>query len=168
MAWRVACCVATASISRSSLRARWRNRGEVTWAAATLLLMTQAQADYDTGKVLFKLMNQSIGEIYSFAEQQFLMSIVLGSEPQEIINLEKLKERVHEYAAKLQEDKDMNGNFDELAAALKAEVMTIDEVKQKAIEKAAKAEAEKKRQAEEAAKAAEAEAASAEPPREGK
>ncbi len=112
-----------------------------------------AQADYDKGKVLFKLMNQGIGEIYSFAEQQFLMGIVLGSSPEEIINVEMLKEKVHEYASKLQEDKDMTGNYDELEAALKAEVMTIDEVKKAAIEKAAKAEAEKKRQAEEAAQA---------------
>ena len=96
------------------------------------------------------------------------MSIVLGSEPQEIVDIEKLKAKVHDYAAKLQEDKDMNGNFDELAAALKAEVTTIDEVKQKAIEKAAKAEAEKKRQAEEAAKAAEAENAPAAPAEEKK
>jgi F-type H+-transporting ATPase subunit alpha len=112
-----------------------------------------AQADYDKGKVLFKLMNQGIGETYSFAEQQFLMGIVLGSAPEEIINVELLKEKVREYAAKLQEDKDMKGNYDELEAALKAEVMTIDEVKKAAIEKAAKAEIEKKRQADEAAAA---------------
>ena len=121
-------------------------------------LSAQAQADYDKGKVLFKLMNQGIGEIYNFAEQQFLMGIVLGSSPEEIIDVEKLKEKVHEYAAKLQEDKDIKGNFDELYAALKAEVMTIDEVKKAAIEKAAKQEAEKKRQTEEAEKAAAAEA----------
>jgi F-type H+-transporting ATPase subunit alpha len=112
-----------------------------------------AQADYDKGKVLFQLMNQGIGEIYSFAQQQFLMGIVLGSSPEEIINVELLKERVSEYAAKLQEDKDMKGNYDELEAALKAEVMTIDEVKKAAIDKAAKAEEEKKRQADEAAAA---------------
>ena len=117
-------------------------------------LSPQAQADYDKGKVLFKLMNQGIGEIYSFAEQQFLMSIVLDSKPEEIINVEMLKAKVRDYAQQLTEDKDMNGNFDELAAKLKAEVMTIDEVKRAAIEKAAKAEAEKKRQADEAAAAA--------------
>jgi F-type H+-transporting ATPase subunit alpha len=126
-------------------------------------LSPQAQADYDKGKVLFKLMNQGIGETYSFAEQQFLMGIVLGSSPEEIINVEKLKEKVHEYAAKLEEDKDMKGNYDELEAALKAEVMTIDEVKKAAIEKAAKAEAEKKRQTEEAAAADAAAAAPAQP-----
>jgi len=114
-------------------------------------LSPQAQADYDKGKVLFKLMNQAIGETFSFAEQQFLMSIVLGSTPEEVINVEKLKERVHEYAAKLKEDKDMVGNYDELEAALKAEVTTIDEVKKAALEKAAQLEAEKQRQAAEAA-----------------
>ena len=113
-------------------------------------------------------MNQAIGEIYSFVEQQFLMTIVLESSPEEIIDIPALKQKVHDYAPKLQEDKDMNGNFDELCAALKAEVMTIDEVKKAAIEKQAKIEAEKKRQAEEAAKAAEAESAPAEPVEEKK
>jgi hypothetical protein len=108
-------------------------------------------------------MNQAIGETYSFKEQQFLMSIVLGSSPEEIINVELLKEKVRDYAAKLEEDKDMNGNFDELEAALKAEVTTIDEVKKAAIEKAAKAEAEKKRQSEEAAAADAAAKAPAQP-----
>lgn len=116
-------------------------------------LSPQAQADYDKGKVLFKMMNQGIGEIYSFAEQQFLMSIVLGSSPEEIINVDLLKQKVHDYAPKLKEDKDMKGNYDELEAALKAEVMTIDEVKKAAIEKAAKADEEKKRQSDEAAQA---------------
>jgi len=117
-------------------------------------LSPQAQSDYDKGKVLFKLMNQAIGEIYNYAEQQFLMSIVLNSSFEEVINVEKLKEKVHEYAPKLEEDKDGKGNFDELEAALKAEVTTIDEVKKAAIEKQKKIDEEKKRQAEEAARAA--------------
>ena len=83
------------------------------------------------------------------------MSIVLDSKPEEIIDVAKLKEKVHDYAPKLHEDnKELNGNFDELAAALKAEVTTIDEVKKATLEKQAKIEAEKKRQAEEAARAA--------------
>jgi F-type H+-transporting ATPase subunit alpha len=125
-------------------------------------LSPDAQANYDKGKVLFKIMNQGIGEIYSFAEQQFIMSIVLGSSPEEIVNVELLKEKVREYAPKLQEDKDMVGNYDELEAALKAEVTTIDELKKAAIEKAAKNDAEKQRQTE----AAEKEAADAKAPAE--
>lgn len=120
-------------------------------------LSPQAQADYDKGKVLFKLMNQAVGEIYSYAEQQFLMSIVLDSKPEEIIDVEALKAKVSDYAVKLEEDDELQGNFDELAAALKAEVMTIDEVKKAAIDKQAKAEAEKKRQEEELAQAAKTE-----------
>lgn len=120
-----------------------------------------AQADYDKGKVLFKLMNQGIGEVYSFVEQQFLMSIVLGSKPDEIVNVPLLKEKVRGYADRLKEDKDMNGNFDELLAELAAEVITIDEVKRAAFEKQAKIDAEKKRQEEEAARAASQEAVEA-------
>lgn len=119
-------------------------------------LSPQAQADYDKGKVLFRLMNQAIGEIYNFTEQQFLMSIVLHSSPEEIIDVDKLKERVREYALRLEENEKLEGNYDELERALKAEVTTIDEVKKAAIEKAAKAEAEKRRQAEEAERVAQA------------
>lgn len=107
-------------------------------------LSPQAQADYDKGKVLFKLMNQAIGENYSYAEQQFLMTIVLDSKPEEIINVDLLKQKVRDYASQLNENKELVGNFDDLAAGLKSEVMTIDEVKKAAIEKALKAEAEKK------------------------
>ena len=117
-------------------------------------LSPQAQADYDKGKVLFKLLNQAIGEIYSFVEQQFLMTIVLDSAPEEVINITALKKKVHDYAPRLKENKDGEGNFDELCAALQAEVTTIDEVKKAVLEKQAKIEVEKKRQAEEAAKAA--------------
>lgn len=116
-------------------------------------LSPQSQADYDKGGVLFRLMNQTIGEIYNVVEQQFLMSIVLESSPEEIINVEILKQRVRHYAPQLQEDETMSGNFEALYTALKAEVTTIDEVKKAAIEKAAKAEIEKKRQADELAAA---------------
>lgn len=121
-------------------------------------LSPEAQADYDKGKALFRLMTQAIGEIYSFAEQQFLMTVILDSKPEEIIDIDALKAKVRDYASKLQEDKDLKGNFDELCDALKSEVTTIDEVKKAAIEKQARIEAEKKRQAEEMARGDEAEA----------
>lgn len=116
-------------------------------------LSPQAQADYDKGKVLFRLMNQSIGEIYSYAAQQFLMSIVLESKPEEVIDVDELKARVKSYADQLEEDKDLNGNFYELYEKLKAEVTSIDPVKKAAIDKQAKIELEKQRQADEAAQA---------------
>lgn len=117
-------------------------------------LSPDAQADYDKGKVLFKLMSQEIGEIYSVAEQQFLMKIVLDSRPEEVINVPLLKSKVKQYAVQLNEDSELNGNFDELYDTLKTEVTTIDEAKKAAIEKQAKIDAEKKRQAEESARVA--------------
>lgn len=120
-------------------------------------LSPQAQADYDKGKMLFKLMNQGIGEIYNFVEQQFLIYTVLESKPEEIINIKLLKEKVREYAAKLKEDEELNGNFDELYQGLRAEVTTIDEVKKAAMDKAAKAETARRKQSDEAAAAAQAE-----------
>lgn len=117
-------------------------------------LSPEAQADYDKGKVLFKLMNQSIGEIYNHAEQQFLMAIVLNSKPEEIVNVALLKQKVHDYALRLNEDKELKGNFDALCDELKAEVVTIDTVKKAAMEKAAKNERERKRQTDIATQAA--------------
>src|SRR5581483_366107 len=90
-------------------------------------LSPEAQADYDTGKALFQLMSQDIGEGYSLMDQQFLLDIVLNARPEEKIDIKKMKLKVKEYSAKVQEDKDMKGNWDELRDALKAEVVIIDE-----------------------------------------
>ncbi len=125
-------------------------------------LSSEAQSDYDKGKVLFKLMNQNIGEIYNFAEQQFLMTMVLDSNPEEIINVELMKKKVHQYAPRLKEDKDLTGNFDELMAQLKSEVVTIDAAKKALIDKQLKVEQEKKQQAADAAAGEAAEIKSAE------
>ncbi len=118
-------------------------------------LSAESQADYDKGKMLFKLMNQDIGEGYSLMDQQFLLDIVLNSLPEETIDVKKMKMLVREYSAKVQEDKDLNGNWDQLRDALRAQVVTVDEKKKAAREKIAAAKAA------EEAKAAEAEAASA-------
>jgi F0F1-type ATP synthase alpha subunit len=87
-------------------------------------LSPDAQANYDKGKALFKLMNQDIGEGYSLVDQQFLLDIVLNSTPEEKIDLKKLKLLVKDYASKLQEDnKTLDGNFDLLRDQLKAQVL---------------------------------------------
>lgn len=114
-------------------------------------LSPDAQADYDKGKMLFKLMNQGIGEGYSLVDQQFLLDIVLNSKPAEIIDIPNLKLKVKEYSSQLQEDKDLKGNFDELRDALKAIVVTIDEKKAAELAKIAAAEEAKKKEAEAAA-----------------
>ncbi|MEJ0072673.1 MAG: sodium-transporting two-sector ATPase [Candidatus Saccharibacteria bacterium] len=104
-------------------------------------LSPEAQSDYDKGKMLFKLMNQDIGENYSLKDQQFLLDIVLNSKPEEIIDIPKMKELVKDYSAKLEEDKDMKGNYDQLRDELKAQVAKVDEKKAADIAKAAAAAA---------------------------
>ncbi len=91
-------------------------------------LSPEAQADYDKGAMLFKLMNQEIGEGYNLMDQQFLLDIVLSSEPGDIIDIAKLKERVGEYTAQVVE-KEEHSNFDALRDKLRAEVTTKKESK---------------------------------------
>jgi F-type H+-transporting ATPase subunit alpha len=85
-------------------------------------LSPESQADFDTGKALFVLMNQDIGEGYNVVEQQFLLDIVLNASPGEKIDIRKAKELVHEVAKQLVEDKETS-NFDKLRDDLKAKVL---------------------------------------------
>jgi F-type H+-transporting ATPase subunit alpha len=125
-------------------------------------LSPEAQADYDKGKMLFKLMNQDIGEGYSLMDQQFLLDIVLNSKPEEIIDIPGMKRQVKDYSSQVQEDKDLKGNYDQLRDELKSKVVTVDEKKAAEIAKAAAAAATAVKQEEGAeAKAADAKDAAA-------
>lgn len=86
-------------------------------------LSPEAQSDYDKGKALFVLMTQDIGEGYSLQDQQFLLDIIINAKPEEKIDIKKMKQLVKEYSAKLKEDKDLNGNFDQLRDELKSKVL---------------------------------------------
>lgn len=121
-------------------------------------LSPESQADYDKGKMLFKIMNQAIGEGYNLTEQQFLLDMVLNSKPEEIIDLPALKENVKEYADQLKEEKDLTGNYDELRDALKAKVVTIDEKKAAELAKARAMAEQRQKEAEAAEAEAKAEA----------
>jgi len=93
-------------------------------------LSPEAQKDYDTGKALFKLMNQDIGENYSLVDQQFLLDIVLNAKAGEKIDLAKLKQLVKDYSTQLKEDKDKDtSNFDQLRDELKLKVLLPSEAK---------------------------------------
>ncbi len=92
-------------------------------------LSPEAQADYDKGKALFRMMNQDIGENYSLMDQQFLLDIILNSKPEEQVDIKKMKDLVKDFSAKVEEDKDMKGNYDQLRDELKAQVVIIDEKK---------------------------------------
>lgn len=92
-------------------------------------LSPESQADYDTGKALFLLMNQDIGEGYSLVDQQFLLDLVLNADPGQKFDIKKMKELVKDYSAKLKEDKETS-NFDTLRDELKAQVLIIVGVKE--------------------------------------
>lgn len=103
-------------------------------------LSPEAQADYDKGGMLFKVMNQEIGEGYSLMDQQFLLDIVLNSGPAEVIDIPKMKQLVKEYSEQVIETDDQT-NFDELRDQLKAQIVSIDAEKAKAAEQRAAAAA---------------------------
>lgn len=85
-------------------------------------LSPEAQHDYDTGKLLFKLMNQEIGEGYSLMDQQFLLDIVLNAKAGEKFDVPKMKQLVKEYSPKVVEDKE-NSNYDTLRDDMKSKVL---------------------------------------------
>jgi F-type H+-transporting ATPase subunit alpha len=91
-------------------------------------LSPEAQADYDKGKDLFKLMNQDIGEGYSLMDQQFLLDIVLGAQPGEKLDIKLMKQLVKDYSAKVVE-KDDQSNFDALRDELKSKILLTTEKK---------------------------------------
>jgi F-type H+-transporting ATPase subunit alpha len=91
-------------------------------------LSPEAQADYDKGKNLFRLMNQDIGEGYSLMDQQFMLDIVLGAAPAEKLDIKLLKDSVKEYSAKVVEEGEQS-NFDTLRDELKAKVLMAVEDK---------------------------------------
>lgn len=116
-------------------------------------LSPDSQAFYDKGKMLFQLMNQEIGEGYSLMDQQFLLDIVLNSQPWDIIDIPAMKAKVKEYSKRVKETKE-SSNFEELRDKLRAEVVTTDEAKKKkADDMAARAEVAKQQQAATAAEA---------------
>jgi F-type H+-transporting ATPase subunit alpha len=87
-------------------------------------LSPDAQADYEKGKALFELMTQGIGEGYSLMDQQFLLDIVLGTQPGEKVDIKAMKEMVKEYSTKVVESDDQS-NFDQLRDELKSKVLIV-------------------------------------------
>lgn len=89
-------------------------------------LSPEAQRDYDTGKALFQLMNQAIGEGYSLMDQQFLLDLILNAKSGEKIDIAKMKQLVKEYSSKVVDEKD-NSNYDTLRDDLKSKVLIVSD-----------------------------------------
>jgi hypothetical protein len=69
-------------------------------------------------------MTQGIGEGYSLMDQQFLLDIVLGTQPGEKVDIKAMKEMVKEYSTKVVESDDQS-NFDQLRDELKSKVLIV-------------------------------------------
>lgn len=111
-------------------------------------LSAESAAALVTGKNLYKMFNQKVGETYSLMDQQFLLDIVLNLDPNESIDIDKMKDMVHEYSARVENDDDeKKSNFNALRDELKAKVIVqpLKVVKQEAkVEEAPPEETDKK------------------------
>lgn len=87
-------------------------------------LSAESAAALVTGKNLYKMFNQKVGETYSLLDQQFLLDIVLNLDPRESIDIDKMKELVHEFSERIENDDDPEkSNFDKLRDELKAKII---------------------------------------------
>jgi hypothetical protein len=84
---------------------------------------TAATRDLQRGKLLFKLLTQAIGETYSLMDQQLLLDILLGSQADEIIDVNTMKSRVAEFAKRITKDEE----FEPIRNELKQLVVKHDE-----------------------------------------
>lgn len=98
-----------------------------------------AAHDLERGRQLYKLLTQAIGETYTLMAQQLLLDILLGSQADEKIDINTLKAKAPEFAARITKDEE----FDAIRNELKALVVTIDESAKKPAKPAAEGEKSK-------------------------
>lgn len=82
-----------------------------------------AAHDLSRGKQLYKLLSQAIGETFSLMAQQLLLDILLGSQADEIVDVNTLKAKAPEFAKRITKDEE----FEAIRNELKAMVVTHDE-----------------------------------------
>lgn len=86
-------------------------------------LSDESQADLRRGKNLYALLNQSIGETYSFMEQQLLLDIVMNLAGNESVDIEGMKQAAIQYAPNVTEDENGVGNYEQLRDELKTKFL---------------------------------------------
>jgi F-type H+-transporting ATPase subunit alpha len=77
-------------------------------------LAPEAQQSLRQGAMLFKMLNQSPGDVYKLMAQQLMLDIALNLGPTESLNLELMKKSANEFAAQVKEDTDFDKVRDEL------------------------------------------------------
>ena len=83
-------------------------------------LSDESQADLSRGENLYALLNQTVGETYSFMEQQLLLDIVLNLGGNESVDIEGLKQAAIQYAPNVAVDEDGHDNYETLRDELKS------------------------------------------------
>lgn len=85
-------------------------------------LALEAKRTLETGKRIFKILNQAPTDTYSFVAQELMLDIVLNVADGEVIDLDALKLHVKEFADKVTDDSQFDAVRDQLKAACKVEV----------------------------------------------
>lgn len=77
-------------------------------------LAPEALQSLKTGDMLYKLLNQGPGDVYSLMAQQLMLDIALNLDADQSLNLEMLKKTANEMAPQVKEEKDFEPVRDEL------------------------------------------------------
>lgn len=85
-------------------------------------LAVEAKHALTTGKRIFEILTQSPGDTYSLIAQQLMFDLVLNLQDTEDLNLQTLKEKANEYAAKITKDEEFDGVRDQLKAVCLVEL----------------------------------------------
>lgn len=87
-------------------------------------LALEAKRSLETGKRIFALITQSPSETFSLLEQQLMMDIALNLSDGAKLDIPKMKNSVHDYAAKIQTDEQFDSVRDELKKVCVVELIT--------------------------------------------
>lgn len=82
-------------------------------------LALDAKGSLSRGNMLYKLLNQVPGEVYSLRAQTLMLDIILGLDNEQSVKLEELKKAVKTYAEQIKKPED----FEKVRDELKEEVM---------------------------------------------
>ncbi len=79
-------------------------------------LALESKSILEKGKQIFQILNQGPSEVHSLSAQQLMLDIVLDNQNATELDIDTLKLKVTEYAAKIQKDEDFDTVRDELRA----------------------------------------------------
>jgi F-type H+-transporting ATPase subunit alpha len=85
-------------------------------------LALESKRALETGKRIFEILTQSPSDTFSLVGQQLMMDIVMNLEDGAVLDLNALKLKAPEFAAKIETDEQFDKVRDELKAAAQVEL----------------------------------------------